>query len=96
MYSSGKRRLHVSFTSWKHQKVRRQAQEGSISIRVKASPLTESVARLPMSFLMDYLRSGTREQNSDHRPFLKSCSLDEDLGSGQKLGKVQMVGRAYR
>lgn len=34
---------------------------------------------------MDYLRSGTREQSSDHRPFVKSYSLGKDLSSGRKL-----------
>lgn len=34
---------------------------------------------------MDYLRSGTREQSSDHIPVLKSYFLGKDLGSGRKL-----------
>lgn len=34
---------------------------------------------------MDYLRSGTREQSSDHRPFLKSYSPGKDICGGRKL-----------
>lgn len=41
---------------------------------------------------MDYLRSGTREQSSDHRPFLKSYTLGKDLDSGRKL-EVQDGGK---
>lgn len=43
---------------------------------------------------MDYLRSGTREHSSDHRPFLKSYSLGKDLGSVWE--KVRMMGRTWR
>lgn len=42
---------------------------------------------------MDYLRSGTREQSSDHRPFLKSYTLGKDLGGGRKLGEGQGGGK---
>ena len=34
---------------------------------------------------MHYLRSGTREQSSDHRPFLKSYSPGKDIRGGRNL-----------
>lgn len=42
---------------------------------------------------MDYLRSETRGQISDHRHCLKSYSLAKDLGGGRKLGEGQDGGK---
>lgn len=42
---------------------------------------------------MDYLRSGTRVQISDHRHCLKSYSLGKDLAGGRKLGEGQDGGK---
>lgn len=44
---------------------------------------------------MGYLRSGTREQSSEHRAFLKFYSLGKDLGSERKL-EGQDGGRTWR